>query len=296
MARIGTRGSRLALAQTGWVVERLRALTPGETWETVVIATAGDQSGPDRPPLGTGVFVKEIERALLEGAVDLAVHSLKDLPTDPSPGLTIAAVPERADPRDALVGATLDALAPGAKVGTGSPRRAAQLRRLRPDVAVVPIRGNIPTRLRKVEAGEVAAAMVAAAALARLGLPADQLFKPDAVLPAPGQGALALQTREGEWLATFMATLDHIPTRTAVDAERAVLRELGGGCMLPVATYGRVLDGSLVLEASVTSPDGTRQAWGRAEGDPSAPAELGAIVAKLLLDRGAAELLETEHA
>jgi hydroxymethylbilane synthase len=290
MAHVGTRGSRLARAQTAWVIGRLKAAAPDQRWLEVLISTTGDQSASIA--LGTGVFVKEIEQALLEGAIDVAVHSLKDLPTDPTPGLTIAAIPERADPRDALVGGGLDDLPDGARVGTGSPRRGAQLRRLRPGLDVVAIRGNVPTRVDKVRTGQVEAVMVAAAGLGRLGIPADYFFDPDVVLPAPGQGALAIQTREDDELASLVAALDHPPTRSATTAERLVLASLGGGCMLPVATYARQEGGVLVVEAAVTSDDGTRQVRARASGEPSEAAALGAGVAERLADLGAMELLQ----
>jgi hydroxymethylbilane synthase len=290
MAHVGTRGSRLARAQTAWVIERLRDAVPDRRWLEVLISTAGDQSAT--VALGTGVFVKEIEQALLEGAIDVAVHSLKDLPTDPTPGLTIAAVPERADPRDSLVGGRLDDLPDGARVGTGSPRRGAQLRRLRPGLDVVAIRGNVPTRVDKVRTGQVEAVMVAAAGLGRLGIPADDFFDPEVILPAPGQGALAIQSREDDELASLVAALDHPPTRSATTAERAVLASLGGGCMLPIATYARHEGGVLVVEAAVTSEDGTRQVRARASGEPSEAASLGAGVAERLADLGAMELLQ----
>ena len=289
MAHVGTRGSRLARAQTAWVIERLRDAVPDRSWLEVLISTTGDKSAS--VALGTGVFVKEIEQALLEGAIDVAVHSLKDLPTDPTPGLTIAAVPERADPRDSLVGGRLDDLPDGARVGTGSPRRGAQLRRLRPGLDVVPIRGNVPTRVDKVRTGQVEAVMVAAAGLGRLGIPADDFFDPEVILPAPGQGALAIQSREDDELASLVAALDHPPTRSATTAERAVLASLGGGCMLPIATYARHEGGVLVVEAAVTSDDGTRQVRARASGDPAAAEELGASVAERLRDLGAIDLL-----
>jgi hydroxymethylbilane synthase len=289
MAHVGTRGSRLARAQTAWVIERLRAAIPDRRWLEVLISTTGDQSGAIA--LGTGVFVKEIEQALLDGAVDIAVHSLKDLPTDPTPGLTIAAIPQRADPRDCLVGGRLEDLPDGARVGTGSPRRAAQLRRLRPGLEVVPIRGNVPTRVDKVRSGQVEAVMVAAAGLGRLGMAADFFFDPEVVLPAPGQGALAIQAREDDDLASLIAAIDHPPTRSVTTAERAVLSALGGGCMLPVATYARDEDGALVVEAAVTSDDGTRQVRARASGDPAKALALGAGVAERLVDLGAMDLL-----
>jgi hydroxymethylbilane synthase len=290
MAYVGTRGSRLARAQTAWVIERLRAAIPDRRWLEVLISTTGDQNGA--VALGTGVFVKEIEQALLDGAVDVAVHSLKDLPTDPTPGLTIAAIPQRADPRDCLVGGRLEDLPDGARVGTGSPRRAAQLRRLRPGLQIVAIRGNVPTRVDKVRSGQVEAVMVAAAGLGRLGMPADFFFDPEVLLPAPGQGALAIEAREGDDLASLIAAaIDHPPTRSAASAERAVLAALGGGCMLPVATYARDEGGVLVVEAAVTSDDGTRQVRARASGDPAEAAALGASVAERLADLGAMDLL-----
>ena len=295
VTRVGTRGSSLARAQSAWVIERLRALAPDRDWEPVVVTTTGDTSAA--APRGSGVFVKELQMALLDETIDVAVHSLKDLPTDPVPGLTIAAIPERADPREALVGAQLGGLGAGARVGTGSPRRSAQLRRLRPDLEVTPIRGNVPTRIDKVHAGELDAVMLAAAGLGRLGIAADWLFDPEVVLPAPGQGALGIEAREGDVDAGLLAALDDPATRAAVLAERAVLAELGGGCMLPVAAYGRLRSGTLLVEGSVTSPDGARQAWARAEGDPASPADLGARVAKELVVLGALEILdETGHA
>lgn len=291
--RIGTRGSELARVQTAWVTDRLAELGQGPV-ETVVITTSGDQS--PSVPLGTGVFVREIQRGLLEERIDLAVHSLKDLPTDPTPGLVLGAIPGRADPRDALVGARLDQLAAGDRVGTGSPRRAAQLRRLRPDLEVVAIRGNIGTRIARIGAGQVAAVLLAAAGLERLGIAPDQVLSEDDMLPAPGQGALAVEIRaEDHALAEVVRPLDHPPTRAGVVAERAVLRRLGGGCLLPVATYGRVVGGRLRLDASVTAADGSAQARASAEGDADQPEQLGTQVGEDLLAQGAAALLEALH-
>lgn len=290
MAYVGTRGSRLARAQTAWVIQRLREAVPDRRWLEVLISTAADRHSS--VPLGTGVFVKEIEQALLDGGIDVAVHSLKDLPTEPTPGLCIAAIPERADPRDCLVGGLLTELPGGAKVGTGSPRRVAQLRRLRPDLDIVGIRGNVPTRVQRVQSGDLEAVMVAAAGLERLGIPGDDFLDPEVVLPAPGQGALAIQAREGEELVGLLAALDHPPTRSAVNAERAVLASLGGGCMLPVATYARQIGGVLVVEAAVTSADGKRQIRARASGDLGSALALGGGIAEKLQDLGAMELLE----
>src|SRR5205823_2921678 len=204
----------------------------------------------------------------------------------------LAAIPERADPRDALVGTVLGALPPGARVGTGSPRRSAQARRLRPDVEVVFLRGNVPTRVGKVQGGELDAVILAAAGLARLGMRPDQVFEPDEILPAPGQGALAVEVRAGhDDLIRALSLVDHPPTRAAVVAERAVLRELGGGCMLPVATLGTVEGARLVVRARVTSPDGREQVEARGRGDPARAGEVGADVGRRLLELGAVDLL-----
>lgn len=287
---VGTRGSRLALAQTGIVVDLLRRADPGLTCETLVIATAGDRSAA--APRGEGAFVKEIQAALLAGRIDLAVHSLKDLPTDPVEGLSLAAVPLRGDPRDALVGGRLAELPDGARVGTGSPRRAAQLRWLRPGLEVVPVRGNVPTRVGKV-GSEVDAVLLAAAGLSRLGIVPDDVLDPEVMLPAPGQGALAVEVRSSDAaLADLVRTIDDAGTRAAVTAERAVLRTLGGGCMLPVAAWARVEDGVLAVEASATAPDGSAQLRAREDGDPADPLDPAARVAGRLLHAGARALLE----
>lgn len=293
---VGTRGSRLALAQTEWVIEGLRALAPELIWSSAPITTGGDRS--PSLPRGEGVFVKEIQQALLEGEIDVAVHSLKDLPTDPVEGLLIAAIPQRADPREALVGAPLACLPAGARVGTGSPRRIAQLRRLRPDLDVVPLRGNVPTRVDRVRSGRLEAVMLAAAGLARLGFHADELLDPRIVLPAPGQGALAVEVRATDQdLAGCVALLDDPASRTAVTAERAILRELGGGCMLPVATFARIdEEGALVVEGAVTSTDGARQVRAEGRGERSQAREIACRVARRLTELGALEILEAPQA
>jgi hydroxymethylbilane synthase len=288
--RAGTRGSRLALAQTEWVLERLRRLLPDATFEPVVIRTTGDRSAA--APRGTGVFVKEVQEALLAGEVDLAVHSLKDLPTDRVEGITIAAVPERADPRDAIVGGRLADLPAGARVGTGSPRRVAQLRRARPDLELIPLRGNVPTRVQRVRDAEIDAAVLAAAGLERLGLAADEILDHDVLLPAPGQGALAVEVRASDTaLAALVAALDHAATRTAVTAERAVLRALGGGCLLPLATLATVEGPSLTIHAAATSSDGTRQVRSFSRGATEESLIVAERVATELDSMGARELL-----
>ncbi|MGQ0521350.1 MAG: hydroxymethylbilane synthase [Actinomycetota bacterium] len=290
MLRAATRGSALALAQTRWVAARL-----GVAVEEVVVQTSGDrrQDVPIWELGGRGVFVKEVQAAVLDGRADFAVHSAKDLPSTTPAGLVLAAVPERADPRDALVGSTLDGLAPGSRVASGSVRRRAQLAALRPDLTFAGLRGNIETRLA--QAGEHGAIVVAAAALDRLGragVIAERL-DPARMVPQAGQGALALEAREGdEALLAALARLEHGPSRLAVDAERAYLRELGGGCDLPVAAHA-VVDGEVVtLTAVLASLDGhvVLQATG-AGTDPEA---LGRSLARRLLDEsGGAWLLDS---
>lgn len=271
--RVGTRGSHLSRRQTDSVLQALRQLDPTLRFEVVEVRTAGDRVTRPIPELGgAGWFTRELEAALLAGRVDLVVHSLKDLPTDPTAGLVVAAVPEREDPRDALVGPwpALDALPAGARVGTSSPRRAAQLRALRRDLDVVPLRGNVDTRLRKVEGGEVEAAVVALAGLLRGGW-ADrvaQALDPEQMLPAPGQGALAVQIREGDrGLRDLLAALDHPPSRAAVEAERAFLRALGGGCTLPAGALATCAGGAVRLRVRLLSEDGSRQVDATEEGD-----------------------------
>lgn len=245
--RLGTRRSDLATTQSGHVADALRAL--GHEVELVLVTTEGDVN---RAPLsrigGTGVFVSALRDALLAGEIDLAVHSLKDLPVAQPEGLVIAAEPEREDPRDALVardGLTLDMLPAGARVGTGSPRREAQLRVARPDLEVVDLRGNVPRRLATVTEGELDAVVLAGAGLRRLGLTdrVTQWLGPDVMVPAPGQGALAVECRSDDPATTeVLRALDHAPTRTATAAERAVLGTLEAGCSAPVGALARAVD------------------------------------------------------
>ncbi|MBW3588196.1 MAG: hydroxymethylbilane synthase [Actinobacteria bacterium] len=288
--RVGTRGSKLAVAQTEWVISKLRVGAPGIDIELKTVQTTGDRRA-EAPVLGDGVFVREIQHALLEGEVDMAVHSLKDMPTEPVAGLVIAAIPEREDARDALVGARLDDLAPGSRIGTGSPRRSAQLKRLRSDIEVVSARGNVPTRIEKVERGEYDAVMLAMAGLSRLGLTADEVFAIDDVLPAPGQGALAVETRDGDPLSDLGRTLHREDVRACVVAERHLLRILGGGCLLPVAAYASVSGDRVILDAAVTSQDGKTQL--RAHGESAIDSPLGAAkqASRQLLNEGARDLL-----
>ncbi len=252
--RIGTRASSLAMAQTNEVVERLRASSPTLDVELVTVRTQADASpNASLAGLGRGMFVKELEDALLRNDIDLAVHSLKDLPTTLPHGLTIASVCERADPRDVLVnrwGCPLADLPSGARIGTSSPRRAAQLLAVRPDLEVLPIRGNVETRLGKTKGDDYDGAVLAAAGIDRLGLQdeiAERLLQRQFV-PAPGQGALAIQTRTDDTAVTeLVALLEHTATRQEVTAERHLLELLGGGCQLPMGAYGKLMDGMLHL-------------------------------------------------
>lgn len=289
--RVGTRGSKLALAQANWVVGRLRELAPDHDFAVEVIDSK-PKLDPSNPNLGEGIFVKEIQNALLDNRIDVAVHSLKDLPTKPVDGLVIAAVPERADAREAMIGKPLDTLPHGAKVGTSSPRRLAQLKRLRPDVDVVPLNGNIPTRLEKIARGDCAAGMVAAAGLERLGIEAAQILSFQEALPAPGQGALALEVRTGPLeIPLLVGGLDHMQSAVATTAEREVLAALGGGCMLPVAVLATIQGDDLEIQARVVSADGTREIFERATGDGGFPHELAQQVAAELIQQGAKDLL-----
>ena len=290
--RLGTRRSPLALAQSRLVADAVSAAT-GRPVELVEVSTAGDLSSQPLTVIGgTGVFVSALREAVLAGVVDFAVHSVKDLPVAPADGLTLAAVPEREDPRDVLVsrdGATLAALPPGAKVGTGSPRRACQLLAARADLDVVDVRGNVETRIAQVRQGRLDAVVLAAAGLRRLGRMVDaaEVLDEAVMLPAPGQGALAVECRHGSALAALLAVLDHAPTRTAVAAERALLGALESGCSAPVGALA-VPDpagdrpGLLRLRAAVGESSG-RVLHGSITGPSSDPEGLGRRLAEQVL-------------
>ena len=290
MLVIGSRGSQLALWQARWTQQRLAAM--GLESRIEIIRTTGDQvtSVPLASVGGKGLFTKEIEEALLARQVDLAVHSLKDLPTELPDGLQITAIPEREDPRDAMVGRTLAVLRQGAKVGTSSLRRSAQLRLLRPDLEVESVRGNVDTRLRKLDQGQYEAIVLAVAGLTRLGLGARiaEALAPDVMCPAVGQGALAIETRIGE---NACLPLDHAPTRAAVTAERSALSALGGGCSTPIGAHARVDGARLRLMAIVLSADGAQSVSDTAEGPAADAARIGRELGQLLLERGAAQIL-----
>lgn len=291
--RIGTRGSALALAQTTMVANKL-----GSDVELVTISTEGDRSSQSLSTLGgTGVFASALREALMAGTCDAIVHSLKDLPTAAYPGLVIAAIPKRADARDALCARdelTVDTLPAGARVGTGSPRRVAQLKSRRPDLDVVDIRGNVDSRLRKVADGELDAVILAAAGLERLGrLDAVTEFLGIEGWPtAPGQGALAIEVREGN--ESLVAKLDHVSTRIIVEAERTVLARLEAGCSAPIAANAFIDDGLLFLSARVYSRDGSERLTSSHAlyvADSKTPAlDVAERVATELLGAGAAKL------
>ncbi|MEM9658934.1 MAG: hydroxymethylbilane synthase [Planctomycetota bacterium] len=297
LLRIGTRASKLARWQADWTARTLRSA--GVDVEIVEIATTGDQqqSGAIASLNRQGVFTKEIQRALLEGEVDAAVHSLKDLPTETVAGLALAATPTREDPADALVarhGETLESLGSHARVGTGSLRRRVQLSRLRPDLEVVGIRGNVDSRLRKLDEGQYDAVVLAVAGLTRLGL-ADKISERlefPRLLPAPGQGALGIECREGDGeTRRILASLDHQPTRVATNAERAMLSALHGGCSAPIAAWGRLQVGQLLLDGLVADPTGKKTLLAHRSGDVAEADRIAREVADDLMRQGAEEII-----
>src|SRR5579862_5485508 len=293
MLVIASRGSKLALWQAHSVQQQLFDL--GHLSRIEIIKTTGDKitDVPLGQVGGKGLFTKEIEDALLDGRADLAVHSLKDLPTELPEGLVLAAIPEREDPRDAMVGKRLADLPERAKLGTSSLRRAAQLRKLRPDLIIEPVRGNLDTRLRKLDQGQYDAIVLAAAGLRRLGWE-DRIAETlgvDVVCPAAGQGALAIETAAG--CEQPCAQLEHGPTRAAVTAERALLAALGGGCQVPIGAYATVEGRHLRLSAVVVSPDGAQLFRQESAGAAADAEKIGRELGVALLATGAAEILES---
>ena len=297
--RLGTRGSALARAQSGLVAAALEARHPGLKVEPHYIRTTGDQlqRGPLAPAGGKGLFVKEIEEALADGAVDFGVHSMKDLPAQLGAGMTLAAVPARADARDVLIGGGdggIATLPRGARVGTSSQRRRALLLAARPDLEIVFLRGNVDTRLRRWRDGELDALVLAAAGLARLGIDerAARPLDPDELLPAVGQGALALECcADDARTRTLLAAVADPAAATTTAAERAFLAAIGGDCNTPLAAHATLDGDRLTLRALVSDPDGRRRLDDRDRGPASDPAGLGRRVAQRLLDRGAGALL-----
>jgi hydroxymethylbilane synthase len=286
------------LWQARWIQAHIQSF--GLETRLEIIHTTGDKiTDVALSKVGTkGLFTKEIEEALLSGAIDVAVHSLKDMPTGLPDGLTLAAIPEREDPRDAMVGRSLAELARKAKVGTSSLRRAAQLRAKRPDLEIENIRGNLDTRLRKLDEGQYDAIVLASAGLRRLGWEnrITELLEPDVMCPAVGQGALAVETRSDAGAAHEIASrLDHRESRIAVTAERAVLAALGGGCQVPIGAYATVDAGALYLRAIIVSPDGTEIIRKEVRGASEHAAAIGAALGEELLAQGGRQILEAVY-
>ncbi len=302
---IGTRGSQLALWQTNWVRRELERIHPGVDVEIKIISTKGDRvldvSLPKLGEQGKGLFTKELEDEMLDGRTDMAVHSLKDLPTELPAGLEIGAICEREDPRDALVARaginSFEEIPQGAVVGTSSLRRQAQIRAARPDLLLEPIRGNVDTRLRKLDTGQYEAIVLASAGLRRLSLGhrITEQLNPDLMLPAVGQGALAIEIRAGdEEVSEITRALDHTETRLACLAERAFLKGLGGGCLVPIAAHA-VIEGSLIsLDGLVASADGSKILRSRMSGPARDAEAIGISLAEELLGRGAAQILASQ--
>jgi hydroxymethylbilane synthase len=304
--RIGSRGSQLALWQANHISALLRARgheveieiihTTGDKITDVALAMVGAKGG-----LGKGIFTKEIEEALAAGRVDLAVHSLKDLPTELPAGFEIAAITEREDPRDAFCSqhySKIEDLPQGARVGTSSLRRQAQLKAIRPDLDIHPLRGNVDTRLRKLEQGEYDAIILAAAGLKRLGKTElmKQIIPADVMCPAAGQGALGIEIRKGDLaMREQLAFLDDPAARAATTCERALLNRLGGGCQVPIGAFAEVRAAKLHLQALVADPDGSKLLREARDGNPADPEALGNAAGDTLLSRGGAEILEAVY-
>jgi hydroxymethylbilane synthase len=297
---IGTRGSRLALWQAEWVRSTLTRRFPGVAVELSIIKTQGDKilDVPLAKVGGKGLFVKEIEEALLHGRADVAVHSMKDMPSEVPAALVIGAIPEREIATDVLIargGLTLMQIPAGGVIGTSSLRRAAQLRHLRPDLEVVPLRGNVETRLRKLDTGQLAAVVLAAAGVKRLGLE-DRITEhldDESMLPAVGQGALCIEIRDGDpRVGPMVSALDHPATRTVVNGERAFLKRLQGSCQVPIAGHGRLDGENFTLTGLVADVDGSTVIKDRLSGPAGSAEKIGIELAEILLSRGADEILK----
>jgi len=301
---VGTRGSKLAMVQATSCVEALLARHPALAVDLRVIETTGDQllDGPLYEVGGKGLFIKELDVALAQNQIQLAVHSMKDLPGEVAPGLVLAAITERADPRDALVsreGQTLAELPPGAKVGTSSLRRRAQLLRQRADLEIVVVRGNIETRLRKLDEGQVDALLLACAGLDRLklGYRITERLDTARFLPSPGQGALGVVVRDKDLGTKSLAMgLTHVPSAMAVDSERALLKAIGGDCRVPIGAFATLDGGALHLEAEVLTPDGKQALRMAKDGFGSMADRVGEDLAQELLEAGAYDLLRETRA
>jgi hydroxymethylbilane synthase len=298
--KIGTRGSKLALWQANWVQSVLKQKSPSQAVELVTIKTQGDKilDVPLAKVGGKGLFVKEIEQALLARRIDIAVHSMKDMPADIPEGLYIGAIPERENPLDVFIsrsGAGFNELAGGSVIGTSSLRRSAQLHYARPDMVTQPIRGNLDTRLKKLESENFDALVLAAAGVKRLNLEhkITEYLDPELMLPAIGQGALCIEIRKDDSIVgSLVASLDHAATRAAVTAERAFLKRLEGGCQVPIAGHGRISENQFTLTGLVAEVDGTRVIKGEKSGPLNASTSIGIELAEELLAKGADKILE----
>ncbi|MFC2035238.1 hydroxymethylbilane synthase [Chloroflexota bacterium] len=293
---IGSRGSKLAMIQSVFVANKIMEVNPGIDVEITRVVTSGDTNHhiPLAQQTGVGIFVKELEEALLDGRIDLAIHSLKDMPTELPEGLRLAATPERVNPADILIsrGKKLKYLSTGSKIGTGSLRRAAQLTHYRPDFKIVSIRGNVDTRINKVTTGDVDAVVLAAAAMKRLGWEdkITEYLPTEHFLPAIGQGALAIETCSEE-ITRIVAPLNHLPTMQCITAERVFLRTLGGGCQAPIAALATVHGARLKLKGMIANTHSSEMLTGTEEGSATAPEELGIALAEKLLAAGADKFL-----
>ncbi len=304
--KIGTRGSRLALLQTQWVAQKLLAAHPEIQIQIITIKTKGDRilGSPLSVVGGKGIFVKEIEDALISGTIDLAVHSMKDLPSELPRGLKIGAVPKREDPRDALItkdGRRLSQLEAGAVIATSSIRRKSQIRHMRPDLTVVDLRGNVDTRLKKLLSGDsgIQAIVLAVAGIRRMGLmeKVTEILDQDRMIPAVGQGALAVEVREGDpEVEAIVRSIEDPSTRVCIRAERAFLEELQAGCQVPAGAIARFLGENLEISAMVADPEGRELIRLTQAGSSSEPEALGRQVAKGLLEKGAREILRALRA
>jgi len=298
--KIGTRGSKLALAQSEWIKVEITARHPDVQVELVRIKTKGDKilDSPLSKIGGKGLFVKEIEEALLRKDVDLAVHSIKDVPSELPDGLYLPVFPKREDPRDAFISMdynSIEGLPKGAAIGTGSLRRSAQLLHLRPDLDLVSLRGNVDTRIRRMQSGDLQAIILAAAGLKRLGLSSKirHTFAVDEFLPAIGQGALGLELRkDDERVLILLGFLNHKPTELTIKAERAFLKRLEGGCQVPIAGHGTLEGDYIILDGLVAELDGSRIIRDRVKGSKDQPEEIGFILAERLLSSGADRILK----
>ena len=300
---IGTRGSALALTQTHWVADRIRRRYPDMEIAVVTIKTKGDimQDVSLVKIGGKGVFVKEIEEALLRGDVDIAVHSMKDVPAELPEGLHIGVIPEREDPRDVLISRDnrkIESLPRGARIGTGSLRRGMQLRNLMQDVQIVPLRGNLDTRIRKIESEGLDGVIVAAAGIRRMGWMdrISQFIPPEVMLPAVGQGALGIEMRAGDTdLLEMLAFLNHPATSMEIGAERSFLYRLGGGCQLPIAGHAKIRGDELTLRGLVGSPNGRAMIADEVRGRPSEYRPLGTMLAEGILSRGGQAMIDQAY-